>query len=75
MDEHLSRNSHGSYGGRAPLEYGAGGSGGTGLLIAVIVLGAIVLGSFFIGAGSEPEQDGGNVPATATETSVPAPGN
>jgi hypothetical protein len=71
MDDHLSRNSHGSYGGRAPLDYGVGGSGGTGLLIAVVVLGAIVVGSFFIGTGSGPSQDGGTVPAV--ETGAPAP--
>lgn len=70
MDEHFTRESHGSYGSRAPMDYDTGGGAGAGLLFAVIVLGAIVLGTFFIGSGGAPAPEA--IPAPADVGAPPA---
>lgn len=74
MDDQYSRDSHGSYGSRAPMDYSSGGSG-AGILFAVIVLGAIVLGSFFIGSGGDPATDAVIAPAPEAGTTTAATGN
>ncbi len=71
MDDHFTRESHGSYGTRAPMDYGSGGSGGA-LLFIVVLLGAVVLGSFFLGARDAPAPDGA-MPTTPAAPMAPAP--
>ncbi len=68
MDDRFTRESHGSYDARAPMDYGRGGSGGA-LLFIVVLLGAVVLGSFFIGASDAPVPEG----ALPTAPTAPAP--
>lgn len=62
MDD-LHRDSHGSYGGRAPMDYGAGT--GAGMLFVVMLLGAIVLASFFLGNGGGPATGATPMPPAA----------
>ena len=73
MDDQLQRGSHGSYGERAPLDYGNSGTGG-GALIVIILLALIVLGALFFGPSGEPgaEAPAADAVAPAAETAAPA---
>ena len=69
MDDHLHRGSHGSYGERAPLDYGNSGARG-GALIVIVLLALIVLGALFFGPSGEP---GAEAPAGETVAPAQAP--
>jgi hypothetical protein len=70
VDERITRDGHGDYYSRTPYDDAAMGGSGAGLLFAIMVIGAIVLGLFFLASGDGTTSTTGTEPAIA-----PADGN
>ena len=59
MDDRLTRESHGDYGSRPPLDYAGSGGTSIGVIFVILFLGAVVLGTTFIGAKPVSQSGGG----------------
>ena len=79
MDERLSRDVHGEYHKPQPYDAAMSGGSGAGLLVAIMVIGAIVLALYFLGSGGPSSVEGSaapqvepTAPAAQTDTSTGA---
>ncbi len=74
VDERLTRDSHGDYASRNTYDSAMSGGSGAGLLVAIMVIGAIVLALYFIGSGdgSAPATGADPAAAPAIESTAPA---
>lgn len=73
VDERLTRDSHGEYSTRSSYDSAMSGGSGAGLLVAIMVIGAIVLALYFIGSGDGTAPAAGTDPAAAPAIESAAP--
>lgn len=65
VDERITRDGHGDYYSRTPFDDAAMGGSGASLLLAIMVIGAIVLGLFFLASGDGTTSTTGIEPVIA----------